>query len=191
MAFQPRVDCTLKSLPSSESHKASKSLRRQEEQKAQDSGYDSFWGEDADLPISSLTRTEAQALVAKHPSMTVWQALASQALFGVLVALIWGLLSRSPASLMSALYGVAVAVVPSGLMAYGVFGRRAARGAGGVGGLLVWEILKLLMVGAMLAMAPVWIVPLDWVALLVTLVLSLKMVGVALLIWQRRAKNNV
>ncbi|TDP81354.1 ATP synthase protein I [Aquabacterium commune] len=181
----------MKSLPSSESHKASKSLRRQEEQKAQDSGYDSFWGEDADLPISSLTRTEAQALVAKHPSMTVWQALASQALFGVLVALIWGLLSRSPASLMSALYGVAVAVVPSGLMAYGVFGRRAARGAGGVGGLLVWEILKLLMVGAMLAMAPVWIVPLDWVALLVTLVLSLKMVGVALLIWQRRAKNNV
>lgn len=181
----------MKSLPSSESHKASKPLRRQEEQKAQDSGYDSFWGEDADPPISSLTRTEAQALVAKHPSMTVWQALASQALFGVLVALIWGSLSRSQASLMSALYGVAVAVVPSGLMAYGVFGRRAANGVGGVGGLLVWEILKLLMVGAMLAMAPVWVVPLDWVALLVTLVLSLKIVGVALLIWQRRAKNNV
>ena len=184
----------MKSLPSSESHKASKSLRRreaQEERQAQDSSYDSFWGEDADPPISSLTRTEAQALVAKHPSMTVWQALASQALFGVLVALIWGLLSRSPSSLMSALYGVAVAVVPSGLMAYGVFGRRAANGVGGVGGLLVWEILKLLMVGAMLAMAPVWVVPLDWVALLVTLVLSLKIVGVALLIWQRRAKNNV
>lgn len=176
-------------------------MRRQEErqekrqapkaQEALDSGYDSFWGEDADPPISSLTRTEAQALVARHPSMTVWQALASQAAFGVLVALIWGLLSRSQASLLSSLYGVAVAVLPSGLMAYGVFGRRAARGGGGVGGLLVWEILKLLMVGAMLAMAPVWIVPLDWVALLVTLVLSLKMVGVALLIWQRRTKNNV
>lgn len=167
-----------------------------------DSGFDSFWGEDVDPPISPLTRTEAQALAARHPSMTVWQALASQALFGVLVALIWGALSRSPASLVSALYGVAVAVVPSALMAYGVFGRRALRGAargagqvaggvGSVGGLLVWEILKLLMVGAMLAMAPVWIVPLDWVALLVTLVLSLKMVGVALLVWQRRAKNNV
>jgi len=168
-----------------------KSLRTQTERQEQDSGYDSFWGEEVNPPISSLTRTEAQALVAKHPSMTVWQALASQALFGVLVALMWGLLSRSPSSLMSSLYGVAVAVVPSGLMAYGVFGRRAANGAGGVGGLLVWEILKLLMVGAMLAMAPAWIVPLDWVALLVTLVLSLKMVGVALLIWQRRTKNNV
>lgn len=156
-----------------------------------DSGFDSFWGEDADLvdpPISPLTRSEAQALVAKHPSMTVWQALAAQAVFGVLVALVWGLLSRSSVTLLSALYGAAVAVLPSGLMAYGVFGRRAA---GGVGGLLVWEILKLLMVGAMLAMAPRWVSPLDWVAMLVTLVLSLKIVGVALLVWHRRTKNNV
>jgi ATP synthase protein I len=155
---------------------------------AQDSGFDSFWGEDADPPINSLTRTEAQALVAKHPSMTVWQVLLAQTVFGVLVALVWGLLSHSSVILLSALYGVAVAVVPSGLMAYGVFGRRAA---GGVGGLLLWEILKLLMVGAMLAMAPRWVVPLDWVALLVTLVLSLKIVGVALLVWQRRTNNNV
>jgi len=157
-----------------------------------DSGYDSFWGEDVDPPISSLTRTEAQALVAKHPSMTVWQALASQAVFGVLVALVWGALSRSLPTTLSALYGVAVAVLPSALMARGVFGRGGGAGAArGVGGLLVWEILKLLMVGAMLAMAPVWIVPLDWVALLVTLVVSLKIVGVALLIWQRRAKKNI
>lgn len=157
-----------------------------------DSGYDSFWGEDVDPPISSLTRTEAQALVAKHPSMTVWQALASQAVFGVLVALIWGALSHSLPTTLSALYGVAVAVLPSALMARGVFGRGGGAGAAsGVGGLLVWEILKLLMVGAMLAMAPVWIVPLDWVALLVTLVVSLKIVGVALLIWQRRAKKNI
>lgn len=153
-----------------------------------DSGRDSFWGDDVDPPISPLTRAEAQALAAKHPSMTVWQALAAQAVFGVLVALIWGALSQSLASLQSALYGVAVAVLPSALMARGVFGRRAA---GGVGGLLLWEILKLLMVGAMLATAPRWVSPLDWVAMMVTLVLSLKIVGVALLVWHRRTKNNV
>jgi len=79
-------------------------------------------------------------------------------------------------------------VLPSALMARGVFGRRAA---GGVGGLLLWEILKLLMVGAMLATAPRWVSPLDWVAMMVTLVLSLKIVGVALLVWHRRTKNNV
>lgn len=178
------VDRTLKSIKSLDKSRNAGADRPD----VDDSGYDSFWGEDADPPISSLTRTEAQALVAKHPSMTVWQALASQAVFGVLVALVWGALSRSLPTTLSALYGVAVAVVPSALMARGVFGRR---GAQGVGGLLMWEILKLLMVGAMLAMAPVWIVPLDWVAMLVTLVLSLKVVGVALLIWQRRAKKNV
>ena len=140
-----------------------------------DSGRDSFWGDDVDPPISPLTRAEAQAL-------------AAQAVFGVLVALIWGALSQSLASLQSALYGVAVAVLPSALMARGVFGRRAA---GGVGGLLLWEILKLLMVGAMLATAPRWVSPLDWVAMMVTLVLSLKIVGVALLVWHRRTKNNV
>jgi ATP synthase protein I len=175
--------CTLKSLDQRSEHP-----ERREQHEDSDFGRDSFWGEDADPPISPLTRTEAQALVAKHPSMSVWQALASQALFGVLVALIWGLLSRSLPSLLSALYGVAVVVVPGALMARGVFGRRAG---GGVGGLLMWEILKLLLVGAMLAMAPVWVVPLNWVAMLVTLVLSLKIVGVALLIWQRHAKKTV
>jgi ATP synthase protein I len=153
---------------------------------------DSDWLENADPPVRPLTRQEAQALAAKHPSMTVWQVIAAQAVFGVLVALVWGLLSRSPASAVSALYGGAVAVVPSALMARGVFGRsvwgRAARSAGG---LLFWEILKLVLTGAMLALAPAWIKPLDWVAMLVTLVLCLKVIGVVLLMWQGRSKKSV
>ncbi|WP_161784275.1 ATP synthase subunit I [Aquabacterium sp. NJ1] len=120
--------------------------------------------------------------------MSVWQVLAVQAAFGVLVALVWGALSLSPASAVSALYGAAVAVVPNALMARGVFGRNAGRS---VGGLLVWEILKLGLTGAMLALAPVWIKPLNWAAMLVTLVLCLKVIGVALLVWQRRKKNFV
>ncbi len=120
--------------------------------------------------------------------MSVWQVLAVQAAFGVLVALVWGALSRSPVAAVSSLYGAAVAGVPNALMARGVFGRNAGRS---VGGLLVWEILKLGMTGAMLALAPVWIKPLDWAAMLVTLLLCLKVIGVALLMWQRRGKNFV
>lgn len=149
---------------------------------------DSDWSKDDDLPVRPLTRQEAQALAAKHPSMSVWQVLAVQAAFGVLVALVWGVLSSSPAAAVSSLYGAAVAVVPNALMARGVFGRNAGRS---VGGLLVWEILKLGMAGAMLALAPVWIKPLDWVAMLVTLLLCLKVIGVALLMWQRRGRNFV
>jgi len=105
---------------------------------------DTDWLEDADPPVQPLTQQEAQALAARHPSMTVWQVIAAQAVFGVLVALVWGVLSRSSVSAVSALYGCAVAVMPSALMARGVFGRHAA---GGVGGLLLWEILKLCLIG--------------------------------------------
>lgn len=153
---------------------------------------DSDWSKDDDLPVRPLTRTEVQSLIARHPSLTVWQVLAAQAVFGVLVALVWGALSRSPMSAVSALYGAAVAVVPSALMARGVFGRSVWSGAGrSIGGLLIWEILKLCLAGAMLALAPVWIKPLDWVAMLVTLVLCLKVIGVVLLIWQPHKKNTV
>ena len=154
----------------------------------QDTDFDvSDWSKDIDPPVEALTREEAQALIARNPSMSVWQVVAAQALFGLSVALLWGGLSRSVSALLSSLYAVAVVVVPSLLMARGVFGRNARRG---VGRLLVWEVLKLGLICALLALAPKLIKPLDWVALMVTLVLVLKVVGVVLLIGQRHEKKS-
>ena len=147
----------------------------------------SDWSKDTDPPVEPLTREEAQALIAKHPSMSVWQVLAAQALFGVLVALLWGGLSRDVSAFWSSLYATAVVVVPGLLMARGVFGRNARRG---VVRLLVWEVLKLGLICALLAMAPQVVQPLNWVALLVTLVLVLKVVGVVLLVGQRRCEKS-
>lgn len=149
---------------------------------------DSDWSKDTDLPVRPLTREEAQALSARHPSLTVWQILAVQLGCGLLVALVWGALSQSLTAALSALYGALVVVVPSAFMARGVFGPNARRS---VGGLLVWEVLKLGLTGAMLALAPVWIQPLNWAAMLVTLVLCMKVIGVLLFIEQRRKKNFV
>ncbi|MFZ4550502.1 MAG: ATP synthase subunit I [Aquabacterium sp.] len=154
----------------------------------QDSDFElSDWSKDIDPPVEALTREEAQALIARNPSMSVWQVVAAQALFGLSVALLWGGLSRSVSALLSSLYAVAVVVVPSLLMARGVFGRNARRG---VGRLLVWEVLKLGLICALLALAPKLIRPLDWVALMVTLVLVLKVVGVVLLIGRRHEKKS-
>jgi ATP synthase protein I len=149
---------------------------------------DSDWHQDVDPPVRPLTRSEAQALIAKHPSLSVWQVLGIQAVFGVCVALAWGALSRHPNALASALWGVVVVVVPGAFMARGIFGSTVGRSTGG---LFVWEFLKLGLTCAMLALAPVWIRPLDWAAMLVTMALSLKVIGVALLFWQRRKKNSV
>lgn len=152
----------------------------------EDSDY-TKWLKNEGPPIRPLTREEAQALNARHPSLSVWQLLAWQAACGVLVALIWGVLSRDPVAAVSALYGAAVAVIPNAVMARGTIGRSAGRS---VGGLLFWEIVKLGLVGAMLVLAPVWIKPLNWLAMLVALVLCLKVFGVVLFIQRRREKKS-
>src|SRR5690606_15509455 len=139
-----------------------------------------------DPPVRPLTREEAQALIARNPSLSVWQVLAVQAAFGVGVALVWGGLTRSLPALLSSLYAVAVVVLPALLMARGVFGRNAGRS---VGGLLVWELVKMGLSAALLVLAPRVLHPVDWAALLVTLVLCLKVIGVVLLLSQRRKKN--
>ena len=96
------------------------------EKAVHDADFDvSDWSKDIDPPVEPLTREEAQALIAKHPSMSVWQVLAAQTLFGVLVALLWGGLSRDVSALWSSLYATAVVEVPGLLMARGVFGRNA------------------------------------------------------------------
>ena len=152
---------------------------------------DSDLHESADPPdhaVRPLTREEAQALIARNPSPSVWHVIATQAAFGVIVALVWGGLSRSLPALLSSLYAVAVVVLPSLLMARGVFGRNAGRS---VGGLLGWEFLKMGLSAALLVLAPKVLDPVDWAALLVTLVLCLKVIGVALFLMQRRKKNFV
>jgi ATP synthase protein I len=149
---------------------------------------DSFWPQqEPDPPVQPLTREEAQALIAKSPSLSPWRVIALQALIGVVVAVIWGGLSRNLPSLISALYGAAVVVVPGALMVRGVFGRGARRS---LGGLLFWEVVKLALVVALLALAPKWVPSLDWAALLVTLVLCLKVNGLVLL-WQGSKKSRV
>lgn len=147
-----------------------------------------LWGKDVEPPISPLTREEAQALLARQPVFTVWHALRAQVVVGLLVALVWGVSTLSLSAFLSALYGAAVVVLPNALMARGVFGRNAGRS---VGGLLLWQFLKLCLAGAMLALAPVVLQPIHWAALLVSLVVGLKAIAVALFLQQRRTQKTV
>lgn len=99
-----------------------------------------------------------------------------------LVWLLWG--ERSVA--LSALYGAAVVVVPAMLMARGMTSRLSSMnpGAGAVS-FMLWELLKIAVSVAMLALAPRFVQPLSWPALLVAMVLCMKVYWFALL-WRGR-----
>jgi len=148
---------------------------------------DSLWpDEKPDAPVQPLTREQAQALLARYPAMSPWHLIAGQVLVGVLVALLWGLASGDLVAVKSSLYGAMVAVLPNVLMVRGVFGPNAGRS---VGGLLVWELIKICGAGALLAVSPVVVPGLSWAAMLITMVLCMKVIGVALLMQGRLKKN--
>lgn len=148
---------------------------------------DTLWPDDEpDPPVRPLTREEAQALSARHPSLQAWQVIGLQLLLGVLVALVWGGLADSRSALLSSLWGMAVVVVPGAVMALGIFG---SVGGDSVARWVVWELIKIVCAGLMLALAPFLIQPLNWLAMLLTMVLCMKVIGVALFVQGRLTKK--
>ena len=144
------------------------------------------WNDPDEAPVRALTRQEAQALVARSPGVSPWTVVAVQAGVGAgvaaLVWLLWG--ERSVA--LSALYGAAVVVVPAMLMARGMTSRLSSVNPGvSAVSFMLWELLKIAVSVAMLALAPRFVQPLSWPALLVAMVLCMKVYWFALL-WRGR-----
>lgn len=142
--------------------------------------------EDAGPAWRRLTRQEAQALIARQPSVSPWRVIAVQLVVGIAVAavtwLAWGVKSW----VVSALYGAAVAVVPGILMARGMTSRFSSMNAGtSAVSFMLWELVKISVSVAMLMLAPRLVQDLSWPALLATLVLCLKVYWFALL-WRGR-----
>ena len=129
--------------------------------------------------------TAAQAAAWQHSNPRV---LAAQFLAGLVCgALAWGF-TRSGAVACSALYGAAVVVLPGALLARGM--TRGTRGAAAAAvGFLFWEMLKLGVVVAMLAIAMRVVPHLSWPAMLVAMVVCLKVNWLALL-WRGRRTNK-
>lgn len=144
--------------------------------------------DDADRVVP-LTAAQAQALRDSQPSISVWRVVAAQAAAGVLVAaMAWGV-GGNAALGWSALYGAAVVVLPTALLARGV-GRLAGTGPmAGTIGFLVWQSVKMVLSLALL-LGAVRVVPnLNWPALLVAVGVCLQVNWLALL-WRGGAKKN-
>ncbi len=147
---------------------------------------DSSWpASQIDPPIRPLTRDEAQALLARHPVFSLATLFAVQVGVGVLVALVWWGSTGSQTAGLSALYGAAAALVPNALMARGMFGSKLGAT---VAGFVLWELVKMVVAGSMMAFAPFLIKPLSWPAMLITMLVCMKVVGVVMLLQSRPSK---
>ena len=109
---------------------------------------------------------------------------------GVAAALLAGLVTQRQEVAWSVLYGAATVVVPGALMARGMTSRLSSvsPGASAVS-FMLWEMVKIAVSIAMLALAPKLVQPLVWPALLAGLVLGMKVYWVALL-WRGRTKQR-
>lgn len=137
--------------------------------------------------ISPLSPEQAQRLIAQNPSLSVWWVLAAQVVVGVAAAVIAGMLAGKSASAWSAFYGCLAVVIPGALFARGLRSQFSSISAVTAGfGFFVWEAVKIGVSVAMLAAAPRLVADLDWLAMLIGLIVTLKVYWLALGVRRKR-----
>lgn len=139
--------------------------------------------EDEASHFKPLTADEAVVWRRRNPPTSVWKVVAGQALVGTLVALMAWALTGSVWVGWSAAYGALAVVAPAALFARGVLRYKASSNPrAAMVGFFGWEIAKIMLTVALLAAAP-WLMPgLNWIALVVGMVITMKTYWVALLV---------
>jgi ATP synthase protein I len=142
-------------------------------------------------PVRPLTREQVLQMGLDRPAVSVGWVLMCQALTGILFAGLLGVLAGRWAWGWSALYGAAAVVVPGAVFARGLTGRLASiNPATAVTGFFVWEFVKIGLTLAMLVAAPRLVTGLSWPALLAGLVVTMKVVWLAVWIKSRRRRTT-
>ncbi len=137
--------------------------------------------DNAEEEFTPLTAQQVQDLRRTQPLLSVWRVVAAQMGVGLLVALAsWGVSGKTSVG-VSAGYGALAVVIPAALFARGLTRRMNSLHAGAaVLGFFVWEVVKIALTVAMLALATRVIDELSWPAMLVGLVVTMKVYWVAL-----------
>ena len=149
---------------------------------------------DPDAPeereFKRLSAEEAQALRERQPPLSPWRIVGWQVVMGVLVALAaWGFTGR-PGAAWSAGYGALAVIIPAVLFARGLMSQFSSINAVTAGfGFFVWEAVKIGVSVGMLFAAPQLIENLDWLAMLIGLMVTLKVYWVALLMRPKLETN--
>lgn len=142
-------------------------------------------------PVRSLTAEEARRVREQNPPVSPWWVVAGQAGVGLAAALLaWGITGKQNVG-WSVAYGALAVLVPAAVFARGLTGKFSSLNAGSAAvGFLLWEMVKIALTFAMLAMAPRVVAGLSWPALLIGLVLAMKVYWVALAFAPRPKTNK-
>lgn len=131
--------------------------------------------------ITPLNAEQARRVREQNPALSPWWVVAGQAGVGLVAALVAWVLTGKQNVGWSVAYGALSVVIPAAVFARGLTGRFASLNAGTAAvGFLLWEMVKIALTLAMLAMASRLVAGLSWPALLVGLILAMKVYWLAL-----------
>ena len=140
-----------------------------------------------ELPLKRLSAAEASVLRKFQPPVSPWRIVGWQLVVSVLVALAaWAFTGRVAAA-WSAAYGALAVVVPAALFARGLMSQFSSINAVTAGfGFFVWDAVKIAVSVGLLFAAPQLVPGLDWLAMLIGLIVTLKVYWLALLMRPKR-----
>jgi ATP synthase protein I len=132
-------------------------------------------------PVQPLTAEQARRVREQNPPVSPWWVVAGQVAVGFVAALAaWGLTGKQSVG-WSVGYGALAVAIPAAVFARGLTGKFSSLNAGTAAvGFLLWEMVKIALTLALMALAPRVVAGLSWPALLIGLVLAMKVYWVAL-----------
>jgi len=143
------------------------------------------------LAFKRLTKQEAQALRELQPPISPWRVIRLQVLVGFVVVVLAWVFTQKSAAAWSAAYGALAVVLPAMLFARGLMSQFSSINAMTAGfGFFVWEAVKIFVSVAMLFAAPRLVVELNWLVMLVSLAITMKVYWVALLMRPKLKQMN-
>ncbi len=153
---------------------------------------DNFDEDEAEaLIFKRLTRQEAQALRESQPPISPWRIIRLQVLVGIAVTVLTWVFTLKASVAWSAAYGALAVVIPAVLFARGLMSQFSSINAMTAGfGFFIWEAVKIAVSVAMLAAAQKLVADLNWLVMLISLVVTMKVYWVALLMRPKLKQMN-
>lgn len=139
-----------------------------------------------DAEFKPMTAEEVRQWRSVHPAVSPWRVIVWQSAVGGVLAVVVALCAGKAAG-FSAAYGSLAVVFPAALMARGLQRQRTVTQPGAVMlGFVIWESVKVALTVALLLAAPKVVSLLNWLALVVGFVVTMKVYWVAAWLHSRR-----